>query len=60
MCLNDICVFSYNSQRFFFTKVGLGKGSNDGSNVFGQQESTTKSKVVQLIGAVQTLLRSML
>lgn len=40
--------------------VGLGKNSNDGAAIFGQQESTTKSKVVQLIGAVQTLLRSML
>lgn len=27
--------------------------------VFGQEESSAKSKVVHLIGAVQTLLRSM-
>lgn len=44
--------------RFFFPKVGLGSNSNQGA-VFGQQESTTKSKLVQLISAVQTLLRSM-
>lgn len=49
-----------NQFLFLFISVGLGKSSNDASNVFGQQENTTKSKVVQLIGAVQTLLRSML
>ncbi|CAI1954929.1 hypothetical protein SEUBUCD646_0E01630 [Saccharomyces eubayanus] len=36
--------------------VGLGR-SNDETPVFGQDQNTTKSKVVQLIGAVQTLLR---
>lgn len=38
--------------------VGLGRSSND-APVFGQEENSTKSKVIQLIGAVQTLLRSM-
>lgn len=37
--------------------VGLGPQSNQA--VFGQQENSTKSKLVQLISAVQTLLRSM-
>ncbi|CAL9729640.1 protein transport protein Yos1p [Monosporozyma unispora] len=54
LLINAVAVLS---EERFLSRIGLGKGSNDGSNVFGQQESTTKSKVVQLIGAVQTLLR---
>jgi len=47
-----------NSYDFCFCKVGFGKNANE-APAFGQVESTAKSKVIKLIGAVQTLLRSM-
>ncbi|CAR64362.1 Yos1p [Kluyveromyces lactis] len=61
LLINSIAVLS--EERFLRRKttthhylpVGLGSQSNQA--VFGQQENTTKSKLVQLIGAVQTLLR---
>ncbi|CAL9734659.1 protein transport protein Yos1p [Monosporozyma servazzii] len=54
LLINAVAVLS---EERFLSRIGLGKSSTDASNVFGQQESSTKSKVVQLIGAVQTLLR---
>ncbi|CCH63129.1 hypothetical protein TBLA_0J01330 [Henningerozyma blattae CBS 6284] len=53
LLINAVAVL--NEERFL-RRIGLGKSSNDGP-VFGQTENTTKSKVIQLISAVQTLLR---
>ncbi|QGN16160.1 protein YOS1 [Kluyveromyces marxianus] len=54
LLINSIAVLS---EERFLSRIGLGRQSNQA--VFGQQENTTKSKLVQLITAVQTLLRSM-
>ncbi|KAK5782191.1 hypothetical protein RI543_000120 [Arxiozyma heterogenica] len=55
LLINAVAVLS---EERFLSRIGLGKSSNDANNGFyGQQENTTKSKVIQLIGAVQTLLR---
>ena len=51
-------VFSFFILFFIFIlikSVGFGRSSND--VIYGQQENTAKSKVVQFIGAIQTLLR---
>ncbi|QHS72861.1 Yos1p [Saccharomyces paradoxus] len=56
LLINAVAVLS---EERFLRRIGLGR-SNDEAPVFGQDQNTTKSKVVQLIGAVQTLLRSML
>ncbi|CAI4060308.1 SKDZ05G1515 [Saccharomyces kudriavzevii ZP591] len=53
LLINAVAVL--NEERFL-RRIGLGR-SNDEAPVFGQDQNTTKSKVVQLIGAVQTLLR---
>ncbi|QLQ80601.1 hypothetical protein HG537_0D06020 [Torulaspora globosa] len=53
LLINSVAVLS---EERFLIRIGLGRNSNDGP-VFGQEENSTKSKVVQLIGAVQTLLR---
>lgn len=53
LLINAVAVLS---EERFLRRIGLGSNSNQGA-VFGQQESTTKSKLVQLISAVQTLLR---
>ncbi|EEU06491.1 Yos1p [Saccharomyces cerevisiae JAY291] len=55
LLINAVAVLS--EERFLRRSIGLGR-SNDETPVFGQDQNTTKSKVVQLIGAVQTLLRS--
>ncbi|AHY75634.1 AQG_2a_G0015560.mRNA.1.CDS.1 [Saccharomyces cerevisiae] len=53
LLINAVAVLS---EERFLRRIGLGR-SNDETPVFGQDQNTTKSKVVQLIGAVQTLLR---
>ncbi|SCU92454.1 LAMI_0E10506g1_1 [Lachancea mirantina] len=53
LLINAVAVLS---EERFLRRIGLVAGSNQGA-VFGQQENTAKSKVVQLISAVQTLLR---
>ncbi|CAI4038548.1 SMKI05G1585 [Saccharomyces mikatae IFO 1815] len=53
LLINAVAVLS---EERFLRRIGLGR-SNDEAPVFGQDKNTTKSKVVQLIGAVQTLLR---
>ncbi|CCK72788.1 Yos1p KNAG_0L01680 [Huiozyma naganishii CBS 8797] len=53
LLVNSIAVLS---EERFLSRIGFGRSSSD-TAVFGQQEGTAKSKVVQLIGAVQTLLR---
>ncbi|EDO15065.1 hypothetical protein Kpol_411p10 [Vanderwaltozyma polyspora DSM 70294] len=53
LLINAIAVLS---EERFLSRIGLGRSANE-APVFGQSENSTKSKVVQLIGAVQTLLR---
>ncbi|CAI4424706.1 CDA_G0015180.mRNA.1.CDS.1 [Saccharomyces cerevisiae] len=53
LLINAVAVLS---EERFLRRIGLGR-SNDETPVLGQDQNTTKSKVVQLIGAVQTLLR---
>ncbi|QLG73253.1 hypothetical protein HG535_0E03370 [Zygotorulaspora mrakii] len=52
LLINSVAVLS---EERFLIRIGLGRSSD--APVFGQEENSTKSKVVQLIGAVQTLLR---
>ncbi|CCF60714.1 hypothetical protein KAFR_0L01060 [Kazachstania africana CBS 2517] len=53
LLINAVAVLS---EERFLSRIGFGKNANE-APAFGQQENTTKSKVVQLIGAIQTLLR---
>ncbi|GAV53079.1 hypothetical protein ZYGR_0AI03610 [Zygosaccharomyces rouxii] len=53
LLINAVAVLS---EERFLSRIGFGKSSMEGP-VFGQEESSAKSKVVHLIGAVQTLLR---
>ncbi|AET38979.1 Yos1p Ecym_3499 [Eremothecium cymbalariae DBVPG len=52
LLVNAVAVL--NEQRFL-RRIGLGSKSNQPS--FGQPENSTKSKLIHLISAVQTLLR---
>ncbi|SCV99878.1 LAFE_0B04500g1_1 [Lachancea fermentati] len=53
MLINAVAVLS---EERFLRRINLG-ASSDQAPVFGQQDSSAKSKLVHLIGAVQTLLR---
>ncbi|CCC70411.1 hypothetical protein NCAS_0E03410 [Naumovozyma castellii] len=53
LLINAVAVLS---EERFLRRIGLGRSSNE-QPVFGQEGNTTKSKVIQLIGAIQTLLR---
>ncbi|CCE66229.1 hypothetical protein TPHA_0P00710 [Tetrapisispora phaffii CBS 4417] len=53
LLINAVAILS---EERFLSRIGLGRSTNAGPS-FGQDENTTKSKVIQLIGAVQTLLR---
>ncbi|AAS51186.1 ACL042Wp [Eremothecium gossypii ATCC 10895] len=52
LLVNAVAVLS---EERFLRRIGLGSKSNQ--PVFGQAENSTKSKLVHLISAVQTLLR---
>ncbi|CAB4254005.1 similar to Saccharomyces cerevisiae YER074W-A YOS1 Integral membrane protein required for ER to Golgi transport [Maudiozyma barnettii] len=53
LLINAVAVLS---EERFLGRIGFGKNANE-APAFGQVESTAKSKVIKLIGAVQTLLR---
>ncbi|SCU79960.1 LAFA_0B06700g1_1 [Lachancea sp. 'fantastica'] len=53
LLINAVAVLS---EERFLRRIGLGSNSSQ-SHAFGQQESSTKSKIIQLISAIQTLLR---
>ncbi|SCU91534.1 LADA_0F10550g1_1 [Lachancea dasiensis] len=53
LLINAVAVLS---EERFLRRIGLGSNSNQ-APVFGQQEHSTKSKVIQLISSIQTLLR---
>ncbi|KAH7585180.1 Yos1-like [Nakaseomyces glabratus] len=53
LLINAVAVLS---EERFLSRIGLGRSGSE-APAFGQNANSTKSKVVQLIGAVQTLLR---
>ncbi|CAR21225.1 Yos1p [Lachancea thermotolerans CBS 6340] len=53
LLINAVAVLS---EERFLSRIGLGSSASQ-APAFGQQENSTRSKVVQLIGAIQTLLR---
>ncbi|UCS21643.1 uncharacterized protein HLK63_J03091 [Nakaseomyces glabratus] len=54
LLINAVAVLS---EERFLSRIGLGRSGSE-APAFGQNANSTKSKVVQLIGAVQTLLRN--
>ncbi|AMD19973.1 HCL178Cp [Eremothecium sinecaudum] len=52
LLVNSVAVLS---EERFLRRIGLGSKSQQPA--FGQNDNSTKSKLIKLIGAVQTLLR---